>query len=94
MGFKILIAIAAHFGWQLNHVDRLVGTQFLNTTFKEIIYIELPKPLPYQHPDDCNILLKTHYGLKRSPREWYSLLYNMLSTCLGLCRCHHGYTFI
>lgn len=34
-GFKILIALAARFGWQLHHID--IATAFLNAKLKEII---------------------------------------------------------
>ncbi|MCO5580165.1 hypothetical protein L7F22_034032 [Adiantum nelumboides] len=69
--FRILIAIAALFGFLLHQMD--VRTAFLNGDLQEEIYMSQPDGgyTSLQHPDYVCRLLKALYGLKQSPRQWY-----------------------
>jgi hypothetical protein len=83
MSFKILIALAARFGWIIYSLD-VIGA-FLNSDLKEAIYIALPDG--FEQSGKCGLLLKTLYGLKQSPKEWYTTLHDLL-VALGLRRTH------
>jgi hypothetical protein len=76
MSFKIFTAIAAAKGWFLHHVD--IMTAFLYAELKEPIEIELPEIQREEFPGKIGLLIKTIYGLKQSPREWYQLLNDVL----------------
>lgn len=76
MSFKIFAAVAVSMGWPIHHVD--IMTAFLYAKLKELIEIELPEGLKDQYPDDIGLLMKTIYGLKQSPREWYTLLHDVM----------------
>ncbi|KAG0153774.1 hypothetical protein PDIDSM_2429 [Penicillium digitatum] len=76
MSFKVFAAVAAAKGWYLHHVD--IVTAFLYAELKEPIEIELPEIQREEYPDHIGLLMKTIYGLKQSPREWYSLLHDVL----------------
>jgi len=61
-----------------------VKTAFLNGELEETIYIEIPEggAVPvnkvsgeYTQPLACR-LIKSIYGLKQSPRTWYSRIYH------------------
>jgi hypothetical protein len=53
-----------------------VITAFLNGTLKEEVYMELPDG--YEKPGWIVQLLRSLYGLKQSPRRWYSELNSFL----------------
>ncbi|KAL2704805.1 hypothetical protein AAEP93_000055 [Penicillium crustosum] len=76
MSFKIFVAIAAAKGWPIHYVD--IVTAFLYAELKELIEIKLPEGQRELYPDDIGLLMKTIYGLKQSPREWYRLLHDVL----------------
>ncbi|MCO5612448.1 hypothetical protein L7F22_066715 [Adiantum nelumboides] len=67
--FRVLIAIAALFGFLLHQMD--VRTAFLNGDLQEEIYMSQPNGgyTSLQHPDYVSRLLKALYGLKQSPRQ-------------------------
>ncbi|MCO5581729.1 hypothetical protein L7F22_035618 [Adiantum nelumboides] len=69
--FRVLIAIAALFGFLLHQMD--VRTAFLNGDLQEEIYMSQPDGgyTSLQHLDYVCRLLKALYGLKQSPRQWY-----------------------
>ncbi|KAJ5497613.1 Reverse transcriptase RNA-dependent DNA polymerase [Penicillium fimorum] len=91
MSFKVFCAIAAALDWRLHHLD--IKTAFLNADIKEAIHIELPenqvaagggdKP----QSDKIGLLMKTIYGLKQSPREWYIMLHDALIS-IGFTKIH------
>lgn len=83
MSFKIFAAIAAAMGWPIHHVD--IMNAFLYAELKEPIEIELPEGLKDKYPNDIGLLMKTIYGLKQSPREWYALLHDVMIS-MGLAR--------
>ncbi|KGO62116.1 hypothetical protein PEX2_013290 [Penicillium expansum] len=76
ISFKVFAAVAAAKGWYLHHID--IITAFLYAELKEPIEIELPEIQREEYPDHIGLLMKTIYGLKQSPREWYSLLHDVL----------------
>ncbi|MCO5601917.1 hypothetical protein L7F22_056043 [Adiantum nelumboides] len=82
--FRVLIAIAALFGFLLHQMD--VRTAFLNGDLQEEIYMSQPDGgyTSLQHPDYVCRLLKALYGLKQSPRQWY--------LCFHQCMISLGYT--
>ncbi|MCO5573182.1 hypothetical protein L7F22_026949 [Adiantum nelumboides] len=69
--FRVLIAIAALFGFLLHQMD--VRTAFLNGDLQEEIYMSQPDGsyTSLQHPDYVCRLLKALYGLKQSHMQWY-----------------------
>lgn len=83
MSFKIFIALAARGGWLLWHID--IITAFLHALLKESIYVHLPDGL--KQAGKCALLMKTLYGLKQSPREWYQLMHDFLLS-IGFKRTH------
>ncbi|MCO5603108.1 hypothetical protein L7F22_057253 [Adiantum nelumboides] len=77
--FRILIAVAALFGFHLHQMD--VRTAFLNGDLHEEIYTEQPASyISVQHPNYVCRLLKALYGLKQSPRQWYQRFHQCMVT--------------
>ena len=69
--FRIILAIAAYFGWQLDHMD--VDNAFLESTILEEIFMSIPEGIKGQDGKCCRIR-KGLYGLKQSARNWYLVL--------------------
>ncbi|MCO5595088.1 hypothetical protein L7F22_049126 [Adiantum nelumboides] len=68
--FRVLIAIAAQFHFLLHQMD--VRIVFLHGNLEEEIYmIQPPGYISSEHPNHVCRLLKSLYGLKQSPRQWY-----------------------
>jgi hypothetical protein len=67
---RAMVALSVFLGWELNHMD--VITAFLNGKLKEEIYMKQPPgfEVPGQEDKVCR-LLRSLYGLKQSPRQWY-----------------------
>ena len=65
------MAIATEMGWQIHQMD--VKTAFLNGIIQEEVYIEQPQGFE-MHGRESHVcrLKKELYGLKQSPRAWYS----------------------
>jgi hypothetical protein len=83
VSFKVFIAAAAARNWLVHHVD--VVAAFLNTDLKEAIQIELPEIVRDQHPGQVGLLMRSLYGLRQAPLEWYNTLRDAL-TSLGFTR--------
>ncbi|MCO5569492.1 hypothetical protein L7F22_023205 [Adiantum nelumboides] len=84
--FRVLIAIAAQFGFLLHQMD--LCTAFLNGNLQEEICMTQPDCyISPQHPDYVCRLLKSLYGLKQSPRQWYQRFRQCMLT-LGYTRFH------
>ncbi|MCO5574886.1 hypothetical protein L7F22_028680 [Adiantum nelumboides] len=81
--FRVLIAIAALFGFLLHQMD--VRTAFLNGDLQEEIYMSQPDGgyTSLQHPDYVCRLLKALYGLKQSPRQWYLRFHQCIDKAKG-----------
>jgi hypothetical protein len=67
---RILAALAAKFGAKMYQDD--VPTAFLKGTLKEEVYMEQLPGYSEGNSGEVLRLLKTLYGLKQSPREWYA----------------------
>ena len=72
---RLLLALAAHNNW--TPMQYAVKSAFLYGTLNERTYLQLPPG--YRKPGTCVRLNKCLYGLKQSPREWYSRLSTFLS---------------
>ncbi|MCO5569407.1 hypothetical protein L7F22_023119 [Adiantum nelumboides] len=82
--FRVLIAIAAQFRLLLHQMD--VRTAFLHGDLEEEIYMmQPPRYISKEHPDHVCKLIKSLYGLKRSPRQWYRRFHECM-TSLGYAR--------
>jgi hypothetical protein len=70
---RLIIAIAADLGWSISHMD--VITAFLNGKLKETIFMRQPPgfEIPGFEEYVCR-LFRSIYGLKQSPRTWYTEL--------------------
>jgi hypothetical protein len=70
---KLLLALTAQNGWYIFQLD--VKSAFLNGVLNEEIYVE--QPAGFEKSNSTNkvyLLKKTLYGLKQTPRAWYSRL--------------------
>ena len=67
---RLLLALTAILDWELQSMD--VITAFLNGDLQELIYMEMPEG--YRKPGHVCKLLRSLYGLKQSPRQWYQRL--------------------
>jgi hypothetical protein len=61
--FRTLIAIAAAFGLEMRHYDAI--NAFTNSTLDETVYYKCLEG--FERPEQCLLLLKALYGLRRSP---------------------------
>lgn len=66
--YRMMFAIGAMLGWYCHQMD--VVTAFLNGELDELIYMQPPPGFP-EDKDIVLLLLKSLYGLKQSPRQWY-----------------------
>jgi hypothetical protein len=66
----LLLAITAFYGLEILQMD--VITAFLNGGLSETIYMDLPEG--YEQVGVICRLLRSLYGLKQSPRQWYQRL--------------------
>lgn len=74
---RLVIAIATHPHWQILHLD--VQTAFLNNTLQEEVYVTQPQGFIF--PGSQHLVCRLHralYGLRQSPRAWYSRMENFL----------------
>ena len=98
--FRMLIALAAFFKWDIHQLD--ISTAFLNAKLDTEVYMEIPEGMENEvndflsaqgltHDDLGNRkivlrLLKSLYGLKQSPHEWYKDIDGKLQN-LGFRKC-------
>lgn len=75
MFVRILLSLVVHFGLHIVHLD--IETAFLNGELKETIYLKPPEGLDVKSGHVLK-LLKSIYGLKQSPRNWYDKLDGVL----------------
>lgn len=66
---RILLALAAHFDWQLVQYD--VKNAFLHGDLDEEIYMNIPPGIEENTGNKVCKLRKALYGLKQSPRAWF-----------------------
>ena len=68
---RVVIAIAAHHKWKVFQMD--VKSTFLNGVLKEEVYVEHPPGYEVAGEENKVYRLKRAlYGLKETPRAWYS----------------------
>jgi len=74
---RTLLALVAHLDLELEQMD--VVTAFLNGDLKEEIFMAVPEGLQSESTSGkvCK-LLKSLYGLKQSPRQWYAKMHSFL----------------
>ena len=85
---RFLLAQIIGLGYKLHQMD--VVTAFLHGKLEEEIYMHLPEG--YATPGKVAHLLKSLYGLKQSPRQWYAELSKFLLD-LGFTRSKADETF-
>ncbi|GKD09061.1 retrovirus-related pol polyprotein from transposon TNT 1-94, partial [Tanacetum coccineum] len=74
---RIFIANAANKNMMIFQMD--VKTAFLNSEFKEEVYVSQPEGFVDQdNPSHVYKLKKALYGLKQAPRAWYDMLSTFL----------------
>jgi len=75
--YRIVLIITAMLDLEVEQLDFI--TAFLNSNLTETIYItQLEGFIDLYQPVALWRLLKTLYGLKQSPREWYTTLTTLL----------------
>jgi hypothetical protein len=72
---RLLLAISAQFGWVPAQMD--VTAAFLYPELPDELFMQLPEG--QRQPGKVARLRKCIYGLKQSPREWYTLLSTSLN---------------
>jgi transposase InsO family protein len=83
MSVRVLAALIAIGGLYTAQLDVL--NAFLNSTLKELVYMELPTG--YERRGYVCRLLRTLYGLRQSPREWYNTIRDLMVK-IGFRRTH------
>ncbi|KAG9511488.1 hypothetical protein KCV07_g10138, partial [Aureobasidium melanogenum] len=73
--YRLLFALQAKYGWKCHQMD--VKTAFLHGEVEHTIYVRPPPGYPEAHGKVLK-LNKSLYGLKQSPRQWYSKLRSFL----------------
>ncbi len=75
---RTVLAVTAHHDLELQQMD--VVTAFLNGDLEEDIYMAVPEGLKTDATSNkvCK-LLKSLYGLKQSPRQWYFKMHEFLT---------------
>ena len=67
---RILISLAANLDWNLHQLD--VKNAFLNGKLEEVVYMKMPPGFDGEKKDVVCKLNKSLYGLKQSPRAWFT----------------------
>jgi hypothetical protein len=68
---RTIVALAAKNNWPIHQLD--VCTAFLNGTLNEDVVMEIPEGFPYAgNPLKACRVKRALYGLKQSPKAWYS----------------------
>jgi hypothetical protein len=69
---RVLLALAAHGGWEVHHMD--VKSVFLNGDLTEIVFVQQPPGFIVGGADKVLRLKKALYGLRQAPRAWNAKL--------------------
>lgn len=86
---RLLLELSAKNGWLVHHLD--VKSTFLNGELQEEVYVSQLEG--FEKPGQehlVNKLSKTLYGLRQTPRAWYSKLSKFLEG-MGLSCCPYKY---
>jgi Reverse transcriptase (RNA-dependent DNA polymerase) len=71
--FQIILALSVQLGLIIHTMD--VGTEFLNASLEENIWVQIPPGTMLPTGDDgIHKLLKSLYGLKQASRCWNTLM--------------------
>ena len=82
---RVILSIVTLFGLLLHQMDFV--TAFLNGDLKETVYMEQPQGFEQGDPaKTVCLLLKSIYGLKQSPRQWYAKIDDFFIRVLGMER--------
>ena len=79
---RVVLSIAAAKGFAVRQMD--VVTVFLNSELQEEVYVSLSMGVFGEERLACRN--QSLYGLKQSPRCWYTTIDNFLITRMGFCR--------
>jgi hypothetical protein len=72
--FRVLIALTAHFGWELEAFD--FNSAYLNGELNKDEEIYMQEPPGYESLREfVKLLLKVIYGLKQAAVKWYHVLH-------------------
>ena len=69
---RMLIALCAKYDYEMEQSD--VTSAFLESHLKEEVWVEQPHGFTNGNRNDACRLLRALYGLKQSPREWYTTI--------------------
>lgn len=88
---RLIISLAAEYSWPLHQLD--VKNAFLHGDLDEIIYMDTPPGFrgEGEYAGKVCRLRKSLYGLKQSPRAWFSRFSDVV-VHLGFTRCHSDHT--
>ena len=82
---RVLLSIAVNQAWSLQQLD--VSNAFLYVDFEEHVFIEQPPAYVAQgESTKVCFLRRSIYGLKKSPRAWFSKFIGLLSA-FGFTSC-------
>jgi len=86
-----LLALAAHGGWEVHHID--VKSAFLNGDLSETVFVQQPPGFIIGDSHKVLKLKKALYGLRQAPRAWNAKLDSELLR-LGFVKIHLNMLFI
>jgi hypothetical protein len=83
---RLILAMAVHEGWRIHHMD--VKLAFLNGSLEEVVYVQQSPGFSVGEQSQVLRLKKTLYGLRQTPRAWYSKLHVSLTSLGFVCSDH------
>ena len=88
---RLVVSLAASYSWPLHQLD--VKNAFLNGDLLETIYMDPPPGFRAEGEYSGKVcrLRKSLYGLKQSPRAWFSRFSDVVLS-IGFTRCHSDHT--
>ena len=82
---RLILSLTALHNWEVHQID--VKFFFLHGDLHEEIYMEQPPGYVQNNSNLVCLLNRSLYGLKQSPRAWYSKMDSFLLDT-GFFRCH------
>ena len=80
---RIVMSLVASLDLEANQMD--VPSAFIRAKLSEVVYMEMPRG--FEVPGMVCKLLKSLYGLKQSPRNWYLLISVFIKEEMGFKAC-------